>query len=311
MEAAVEAGTRRSPAGVAAVVTAVTVWGLGNVLAKFIHLSGPALSFDRLWFGAAYSFALVFAFRRRMSFGALRLAAPGGIAFGLNIVLFFTAVKVTSVTDATIISALQPALLLGVAARLFGERVTAAVIAGTAVALAGTAVVVLAPGGGRGDVWGDLVAAGALFAWAWYFVASKRARRDMGTLEYQAAMTLVAALVVTPVALGYRSPLTGGHWTVFGWVALLAIVPGGGHFLVNWAHEHVTLTVASLLTLGIPVVAMLGAAVFLGERISPVQWIGTAVVIAALAAVILAGGDASARRAVAEGAAPPGTEPKS
>ncbi|HZT66365.1 MAG TPA: DMT family transporter [Acidimicrobiales bacterium] len=279
--------TVSSPAGLSAAVGAVTVWGLGNVLAKYIDLSGPALAFDRLWFGAFYSFVLVAVFRRSLSLSGLRRAAPGGVAFGVNIALFFTAVKLTSVTDATIIAALQPAILLLVVGRLFGEKVTLVTVLGGVVAFGGTALVVLAPGGGgRHTVWGDVLAAGAVVAWAWYFVASKRARRTMGTVEYQAAMTLVAAVVLTPVALVHGGRLAGG-WGTWGWVVLLATVPGGGHFLMNWAHEHISLAVASLLNLATPVVAMAGAALLLGERVTALQMVGTAVTLVALAAVIL------------------------
>src|SRR5579884_433523 len=116
--------------------------------------------------------------------------------------------------------------------------------------------------------------------------ASKRARRTMGTVEYQAAMTLVAAVVLTPVALVHGGRLAGG-WGTWGWVVLLATVPGGGHFLMNWAHEHISLAVASLLNLATPVVAMAGAALLLGERVTALQMVGTAVTLVALAAVIL------------------------
>lgn len=268
-------------------MVAVTVWGLGNVLARFIDLSGPSLAFDRLWFGSFYCVALVYAFRRPFGWEQIRRAAPGGIAFGLNISLFFTAVKLTSVTDATIIAALQPALLLAVVNRLFGERVTWAVVTGTMVAFAGTALVVLGPGaGGKHAVLGDVLAVGALLSWAWYFVASKQARRTMATLEYQAALTIVAALVVTPVALINGSRLVG-EWSTWGWVVLLATVPGGGHLLMNWAHAHVRLTVTSLLNLATPVVAMGGAALLLDERVGWIQVVGTAIVIGSLAAMIV------------------------
>ena len=40
------------------------------------------------------------------------------------------------------------------------------------------------------DLTGDLLAAAALFAWTWYFVAVKRARQNFGALEYQAALAL-------------------------------------------------------------------------------------------------------------------------
>src|SRR5581483_3989156 len=246
------ATAQASPAGVGAAALAVTSWGLGNVMARFIALTGPSLSFDRQWFGTAYTFALLGVFRRRLSWRALIASVPGGITFGANQLLFFTAVKYTAVTSATIIAALQPAILMFVVGRLFGERVRAVDVGATLTALCGTAVVVLGGHGAGGDhVSGDLLAGASVILWAAYFVASKRARRRLGTIEYQAAMTVVAAVVVTPVALLYGAPLWTG-WGTAGWVVLLALGPGGGHYLMNWAHEHIPLTLASLLTLGLP-----------------------------------------------------------
>lgn len=271
----------------AAASLAVTSWGLGNVMARFIALSGPSLSFDRQWFGAAYTLALVASTGRRLTWAAIRASVPGGVAFGLNQLLFFTAVKHTAVTNATIIAALQPALLLCVVGRFFGERVRAVDVLATVTAMAGTAVVVLGGRGAGGDhLSGDLLAGAALVMWAAYFVASKRTRRRLGTIEYQAALTLVAAVTVTPVALIYGSTLWSG-WGTAGWVVLLALGPGGGHYLMNWAHEHISLSLASLLTLATPVVTMAAAAAILGDHISAGQILGTAVVIGSLTVVIL------------------------
>ena len=62
---------------------------------------------------------------------------------------------------------------------------------------------------------------------------------------------------------------------------------GVGHLLVNWAHEHIDLSVMSLLTLAVPVVAVISAAVFLDESIVWQQVVGMAVVLVALGVVAL------------------------
>src|SRR5437879_6338717 len=189
-------------ATLSAAVTAVVAWGIGPVLIKFVHLPGLAVAFYRLWMGAAIWLVLLHARGRRLSWDILRRSAPGGAAFGLNVALFFTAVKLTTVNDASIISALQPALVVLVVGRMFGERITRSDLAWSGLALAGVVVVVAAGGSGvGGDVGGDVLAVGALGAWTGYFVASKAARRELGALEYQAGLALVAAVVITPVAL--------------------------------------------------------------------------------------------------------------
>ena len=272
--------------GTAAAAGAVTVWGFGNALAKYIALTGPTLAFHRLWLGTAMAYVLARATGRKVDRRALRLALPGGVALGLNSLLFFSAVKYTSVTDATLIVTLQPLLILLLVGPAFGERVTRRVGLGAAGAFAGAAFVVLGPGahGGHGAK-GDLLAVGALVAWTAYFVASKRARAHLGTIEYQVVVQLVAAVTVTPVALFFHHHLTGTPST-WGWVLLLATVPGGGHYLVNYAHRYVRLSVTSLLNLVTPVAAMVAAAVLDHERITGLQVLGTAVVLSGLAVVL-------------------------
>src|SRR3954452_2975847 len=160
--------------GVAAAVAAVFGWGLGPVFVKYIRLSGLTLSFHRLWIGGLIGLGLLAARGGRLTRRSMVIAAPGGIAFALDIVLFFVAVKHTTVADATVISALQPALVFLVVGRLFGERISVGDLVWTAVAIVGVGVVVFGPTGVAGrTLGGDALAAGALLAWTWYFVASK------------------------------------------------------------------------------------------------------------------------------------------
>jgi drug/metabolite transporter (DMT)-like permease len=195
------------------------------------------------------------------------------------------------VADATVISALQPVLLLLVGRRKFGEAVSATQAVCSAAGLGGVALVVLAGNGrGQASLGGNILAVGALLTWAWYFAASKAARRELGALEYQAALGLVAAVVVTPVVLVGAPSLGPGHLTSWIGLAVLVVAPGGGHLLMNWAHAHTKLAVASLLTLLSPVVSAAGGAVLLDEPVGLVQAVGMAVVLAALAVVIVNAG---------------------
>ena len=272
--------------GIAAATAAVTVWGFGNVLAKFIPLSGPTLSFDRLWLGALLAFVLMRVMKRDLTAVDFVRAIPGGIAFGLNSLLFFTAVKYTTATTATVIGTLQPALLMLVAGRLFGEKVRAKAVVASLIALVGALVVVLgAPASGHDSLFGDLLATGALFTYAIYFVASKKARETIATIEYQVAMQVIAAIVVTPVVLVTRSSYSGGihDWLL---VLLLTIVPGGGHYLFNWAHSQTSLVLVSILTLATPIVTMGVALAMLNQGVNLAQVIGTVVVIVSLAFVV-------------------------
>jgi drug/metabolite transporter (DMT)-like permease len=80
---------------------------------------------------------------------------------------------------------------------------------------------------------------------------------------------------------------------VFIWIA---IFPGTlGHVLTNWAHAHVSAFVASMILLAVPVIAILGAFLLLGESIGGLQVAGGALVLVSVATIV-----GSARRPAAE-----------
>jgi drug/metabolite transporter (DMT)-like permease len=245
--------------------------------------------------------AILHARRGRFSFGSLRASVWGGLSFGLNIWMFFTAVQLTTVANATMIIALQPILVMLIGARFFGEPLRLSDGLLMVVAVAGVGLVVL--GSSSTAAWsprGDLLAAGALLMWALYFAASKRARVTLPALDYQAHLVIVATIVVLPGALaadGAFIPSPDRWWWILGMVA----VPGTGHLLVNWAHAHVPLGLVSLLTLVSPVVGTgVAALVFAEEKILPLQVVGMAVVLAALAVIVRRGHTEDRRRRPAD-----------
>jgi drug/metabolite transporter (DMT)-like permease len=67
---------------------------------------------------------------------------------------------------------------------------------------------------------------------------------------------------------------------------VLLAVPGTGHYLMNWAHLHVSLSVTGLLILGIPVMSVLGAWLILDQHLTSVQALGGVVVLGVLAGVV-------------------------
>ena len=276
----------RQGEGVAAASSAVVLWSGGNILAKSVPLAGPALALHRLWLSSLILGAILWWRGGRIDARTLRLAAPGGIAFGLNISLFFTSVKMTSMAHASLISNLQPLLILLVAAPLFGERVRRADLALGGVALAGMAVVLLGGAGQDTTSWaGNALAFGALLAWTVYFVVSKQARTSLDTLEYQVALGIVGAIVVLPIAVVTGGVTDLGGWSAAGVLAMIA-GPGSGHLLMNWAHEHCPIMIASMLTLAVPVLSVLFAWLLLGEQVLPVEVLGMAVTLGALALMI-------------------------
>jgi drug/metabolite transporter (DMT)-like permease len=279
-----------------AVIIAVGTWGFSNVAIKATSTTGLVASFYRLWFAVPLLWSVALAapqIRARLDRTWLSASALGGSLFAFHQVLFFNALKLTTVANVALIAALQPVLVLFLARPLFGETTSRHAIGWSFLAVAGTAVVVLGSAGRPGwSPFGDAVAFANLFAFTAYFLASKRIRSRIGTPEYLTGMTTVAAVVLSVVCLSTGQDLGSPHgWD---WLLLvsLAVLPGTvGHFLINWAHPYTAAFVVSILLLAVPVISCVGAAVFLGEALGPLQIGGGATVLLAVGAVV-----ASARR---------------
>jgi len=274
--------------GKLATAIAVTFWSIGNLIVRGTELTGPQIAFWRyllaaILYGLGHHF-----FVGPLRWVDFRAAAPMGVVLAIEIALFFVAIKSTTVANVTVIGALTPLLLFGVASRRFAEHVPLRVVAATVLAVAGVAAVVF--GSTDGASWslkGDALAVAALVFFAAYFALGKAARETLSGITLQ-THSLIAGVPVLAVVFGADSggfpvPPSGQWWYVLGLVAL----PGTGHLLINWAHAHVSLTLVSLMTLAVPVLSIAGAAVLFDEGLVVVQVAGIAVVLAVLSFAIV------------------------
>jgi len=277
----------KSGLALGAAIATMFLWTFGNILVKWVHMPGVQIAFWRVVMAAAVYTVALRASGKRLNLRQLRIAAPAGIAISLEIAVFFVAIKSTTVANATVIGALQPLVLLVVAARRFGERVTAAIVAMALVALAGVALVVF--GSSFETSWsprGDILSFVAMLFFAAYFALAKQARVELPILEFQTGVWVVGMFTLLPVSIiDARGVYIPSEWN-WAWLAALVLVPGTGHLLINWAHSRVRLVISSMLVLSIPVLSAAAAAVVLDEPIGVVQAIGMVIVLGALALVI-------------------------
>ncbi len=288
--------TATTPLGFSAALGATLLWAVGNVAIAGAPIGALALAFHRLWIAAVIYGVALYLTGGRLTRDSFRYGLAGSVAFALDIVTFFLAVQHTTVADATTIAALQPVVILFFAGSLFGERIRPRHIVCTIVAIIGIAGVVRgSSGSGDFSVFGEVMAVLALFAWAWYFIASKQARRHLDTLEYLTVVMIGGVPIVGILALvtgAFSEPGNQLDLENLWWVLLVVFLPGSGHLLINWAHNYTTITLSSLLTLLMPVVSTALAALWLDEQVTTIQVVGIGVVLVALAIVIA--GDARA-----------------
>lgn len=268
---------------------AVVVWGASGVVAKKLDMPASAIAVYRF---AIFGLCLVAWMRWRGSpftMRALKASVFGGLCLGADVFFFFYAVKHTSITNASLIGALQPILVMGIAARFYGERPGVRDVGAALVALCGVAVVVIA-GSGQ-PTWsgiGDLAAVAAMFSWGGYFIASRHAQREITATEFTAGTSLWTSAINVPIALVTAQSLAPPSND--DWVLLLFMTFGVGLFgssLMNWAIPRIALWLSSVMTLIIPIVAAVLAYWVLDEPITAIQVAAMTVVLGALAVIVL------------------------
>ena len=247
---------------------------------------GLVLTFYRLWLAAALLSIVVYASGRRLTWATARASWLGGVFLAADMAMFFSAVKLTSIVDATVIGAVQPALVLIVARRLFGERMGRWDVFWILLAIVGVAAAVLGPGvTSHHQLVGDLLAVGALLCWSTYWLVSKHARAMHNAMEYTAGVTIVAAVTMTPIVLLSSQSLGSVKVSDWFWISLLTVVPGSGHLLMNWAHRFVDASVSSAISCLSPLVAAVAAIPILGQSLTGTQVGGALFGLAAIAVV--------------------------
>ena len=274
-----------------AAATAVTCWSAGNVIVAGFDLPGLQIGFWRLLLGAVVYGTFLYAGGRRITWATVRLVALPAVTIALEIALFFVAIQHTSLANATTIGALQPILLMAVASRRYREQVSVWLVGVALVAVGGVSLVMFGGGGGGvagGHLRGDLLAVISMCLFTAYFVFVKDVRHRVDTFTLQTTSMAIGALVLLPLAAIDSGRLVPPFpsWSQWGWLALLLAVPGTGHFLMNWAHLHVSLTLTGLLTLAIPVLSAGGGWLVLDQRLTAVQVIGMVVVLSTLVVVV-------------------------
>jgi len=283
------------PLALAAVAVTVMTWGVSNIVVKAIAADPLVSSFYRLWLAIPLLWSLPLLLprlRSRLTRDWLVTSAVGGALFAVHQIFFFNSLKLTSVADVTLIGALQPALVLLVAGRLFGEPVDRRAGLWSAVAVAGTALVILGSmGAPHWTPLGDVLSVFNLLAFTAYFLASKRFRGRVGATEYVIGMTTVAGVLMLAVVVATGRDLLSPHGRDWPLLLFLALFPGSlGHLLSNWAHPHMPAFLLSVLLLAVPVIAVAGAAMLLGEHFTLLQAAGATILLGAIWTILRSAG---------------------
>jgi len=275
---------RRRLLGVGLALTSATCFGMMPVLIKVVYDDGAdPIGVLAVRFALAAAVLLVLARARREALPRGRtlatMLALGGVGYvGMSLCYFFALERI-SAGLAVLLLYFYPALVVVLSALLLRDRPRPLALGCVGLATAGT---VLAIGPVKsGQTTGVLLGLGSALLYATYIVFSSRVR-GVRPFATSATVLLAGAVVLSGLAVAQR-PQLPTH--VDAWLALAAVALVGGVLAVTTFFAALALLGPSdtaVVSTVEPVVASGLAALLLGERLTPLQLSGGAVVLLAV-----------------------------
>jgi len=275
---------------IAALLLAALFWGAGNVANKTLldHI-GPVTA---LSLRCAIATLLVLPFVRREG----RLPTVGGwFNSALRLSALFAAALLfeqlayvwTSVTNVGFLVNTCTVMTPILAWVFLRERVGPAVALAAGITVLGAFMMSgasVSVGGSVSGGFGDLLCLVSALAYAGWMVALGRHAmafgRPFATMLVQFAVTAVFFL---PTGFLIEAPTFAGIWAARAEILFLALFSTAGSFVLTaWAQRHVAASVAVVLVSAESLFGALGAALVLGERLSPAGLQGAVLILFAI-----------------------------
>jgi drug/metabolite transporter (DMT)-like permease len=267
------------------------------VFVRLAHVSPVTATFFR----AAYAVPILLAIWLAQRAGDLRtarhrwLALASGVILAVDLNLWHESIALIGAGLGTVIANVQVVFVAMAAWLLYGERQTRLRAATIVLVLAGIA---MTSGLARHDAYGSRPIAGAIFGlvagmtYASFLLVYRAANQATGPRSgplLDSTVGMLAGAFATSV-LDPQFTFTPPTPSANLWLALLAIVSQvAGWWLIGGALPKLPAVETSVLLLGQPVVTVVWGVLIFKERLSAVQWVGSAIVLIGVGALSLTG----------------------
>ncbi len=265
--------------------------GMSAIWVKWANLPGLVSAFYRVFIASLVLVPWWLASQRRLPHQrALVLTGLGGAFFALDLVLWNTALLITSAAQATLLANNAP-LWVGLGALLiFREKLPRLYWVGLLLAMVGMALVAR-PAGAQGLAFdtGSLMALSASLLYAAYLLSTQRVRGSTDTLTFMTVSVVSSTALLLVICLLTGAQMTGFATTT--WLALLGlglISQLGGWLSINFVLGVLPATQVSVSLLGQVIVTAVLAAIIFGETPTAVQTAGAVAVLAGIYLVMRA-----------------------
>jgi drug/metabolite transporter (DMT)-like permease len=302
--------------GLLAVV--MVLWAGNTIVGRAVSHDVEPLTLAFVRWGGACAILLPFAWRSvRRDWPALRRAwlpvlMLGLLGVGAFNAFLYSGVRYTTATNALLLQAAIPALVVILDRLFFGVRSPLLQNLGVACSIAGVAVVVF-----QGDPanvlrlhfgFGDVLILVAVLVWSLYTVLLRLRPAVSGT-SFVAVTFVIGALAMAPFCA--RDVIAGEHIAltpkVLGAFAYVAVLPSiVAYYIFNAATETVGPARAGLAITLMPIFGAFLSAALLGEKLHGFHFAGMALILLGIALSLAA---RHGHAAAGAGAAPPLEEP--
>lgn len=214
-----------------------------------------------------------------------KMVAIAGLFFAGDLIFWHLSIVHTTVANATFMATMAPLWVLLLSGIVLKEVVPKTMWIGLLFCLAGGAALIgssvtLDPSRLVGDFYGLIT---SLF-FAGYFLTMRIARRDTNSGTAIFASTLVTSAFLLVVALimeGNVLPQSSAGWATL--IALALISHAGGQGLLALALGYLPAGFSALVIFMEALAAAFAGWLFLSEALSPLQWLGGALIFAGIA----------------------------
>ncbi len=260
------------------------MWGTLGAFVRQISLTSTQIALVRTILAAITLTALYFLGNRRIDPTHLRRNLPrlavAGCAMAFNWIALFEAYQLTSVSVATVVYYLAPAIVIAASPLLYKEKLTPHKIAGLCGALLGMGCVSLSAGVGEISFQGILMAFGGACLYATVVLCNKGVT-GMGGFRTSLVEFYFAILVLVPYALFF----TQESWMmpdVKGVLCLLVIGvfhTGICYGMYFTAVQRVKAQTTAICSFADPFSALFVSVFLLGESMTAIQVFGAVLII--------------------------------
>jgi drug/metabolite transporter (DMT)-like permease len=249
------------------------------------NLSGSQVAFVRFIIMMLPVLAVPRLARKAVEYRRLDLLIYRGVFGGVAVLLYFLAIAHIPVGIATLFNYSSPIFSVPFAALFLGERVDRRLLLPLVAALSGLFFVAT---GNHGDgpllhlgVW-ELVGMGSSVLSGAALTAIRAARRSEGSWSIYGSFSLCGLLATAPFALAtFRRPTTT-EWLLLAFVGVSSVA---AQLLMTWAYRWVTNLQAGVISQLTVVTSMLLGVIFLGDRLTPLQLLGSTLTVAGVMGV--------------------------